>query len=341
MKIAILGAGMIVADLLPITKDFENISFTAIFGAENDRANMAEFAEKYGIQEIFYDYTALLASDIADTIYVALPNFLHYQFAKKALEAGKSVIVEKPFTSNLKEYEELERLALEKKLFIFEAITNQYLANYQALKADLATIGDVKIVECNYSQYSSRYDLFKAGTVLPAFNPAMSGGALMDLNIYNIHFVVGLFDKPKEVNYLANIERGINTSGILILDYGHLKAICIGAKDCAAPVVSTIQGNSGTIRVEGPSNAIDTYTYRLNQEAPVVKDFKIHQHRMYDEFVAFEKILANHDFDEMTARLAHSRTVMTIIDQAKSSANIVFDADEQKRGWDKSPQSLK
>jgi predicted dehydrogenase len=329
MKIAILGAGMIVADLLPITKDFENIDFTAIFGTENDKEKMTEFADQYGISEIFYDYDTLLASDIADTIYVALPNFLHYPFAKKALEAGKNVIVEKPFTSNLTEYNELEKLALEKKVFLFEAITNQYLANYQALKADLANIGDIKIVECNYSQYSSRYDLFKAGTILPAFNPAMSGGALMDLNIYNIHFVVGLFGKPQKVEYLANIERGIDTSGILVLDYGHLKAICIGAKDCAAPVASAIQGDKGTIRVEGPANAVASYTYILNQEAPVVKDFKRHAHRMYDEFVAFEKIIATNDFAEMTARLVHSRLVMEIIETAKASANLVFGADEK------------
>ncbi|GFH43190.1 NAD(P)-dependent oxidoreductase [Lactococcus hodotermopsidis] len=329
MKIAILGAGMIVSDLLPIVKDFDNIDFTAIFGAESDKEKMAEFVENYGIGSIFYDYDALLSSDIADTIYVALPNFLHYPFAKKALEAGKNVIVEKPFTSNLQEFTELETLAKAKKLFLFEAITNQYLKNYEAIKADLPTIGDVKIVACNYSQYSSRYDLFKAGTILPAFNPAMSGGALMDLNIYNIHFVVGLFGKPEKVDYLANIAHGIDTSGILMLDYGHLKAICIGAKDCAAPVASTIQGDKGTIRVEGPSNTVEAYSYILNKQAPIIKDVKSHEHRMFDEFVAFEKMIATDDFDEMTARLANSRIVMTIIEQAKASANLVFGADQK------------
>ena len=49
----------------------------------------------------------------------------------------------------------------------------------------------------------------------------------MDINIYNIHFVVGLFGKPEKVQYLANIERDIDTSGILVLDYGAFKAVCI------------------------------------------------------------------------------------------------------------------
>lgn len=327
MKIAILGAGMIVADLLPITKDFERIDITAIFGTLYDRENMTTFAEKYGIQEIFYDYAALLASDVADTIYVALPNHLHYQFAKQALEAGKHVIVEKPFTSNLTEYQHLEALAVEHKVFLFEAITNQYLANYQAIQADLPSLGDIKLITCNYSQYSSRYDAFKAGTVLPAFDPDKSGGALMDLNIYNLHFVIGLFGQPDNVQYLANLERGIDTSGLLILDYGHLKAVCIGAKDCAAPASTTIQGNKGTLHVNGPLNAVASYSTTLNHEATIQKDVRDYPHRMYDEFVAFEEMIRKHDYKAMSTRLLHSRHVMTVIEQAKASANLVFGAD--------------
>ncbi len=95
-----------------------------------------------------------------------------------------------------------------------EAITNQYLKNFQGIKEAVKKIGTLKIIECNYSQYSSRYDAFKEGTILPAFNPKMGGGALMDINIYNIHLVVGLLGKPERVQYYANIERDIDTSGI-------------------------------------------------------------------------------------------------------------------------------
>ena len=94
----------------------------------------------------------------------------------------------------------------------------------------------------NYSQYSSRYDAFKRGEIAPAFNPEMGGGALRDLNIYNIHLLVGLFGKPHRVEYLPNVERGVDTSGILVLDYGNFKAVAIGAKDCSAEIRSTIQG---------------------------------------------------------------------------------------------------
>lgn len=63
---------------------------------------------------------------------------------------------------------------------------------------------------------------------------------LRDLNIYNIHLLVGLFGNPNRVEYLPNVERGVDTSGILVLDYGNFKVAAIGAKDCSAEIRSTI-----------------------------------------------------------------------------------------------------
>ena len=82
---------------------------------------------------------------------------------------------------------------------MIEAIINQYLENFKVIKDSLSEIGDIKIVNINYSQYSSRYDAFKQGEIAPAFNPEMGGGALRDLNIYNIHLLVGLFGNPNRV----------------------------------------------------------------------------------------------------------------------------------------------
>ena len=189
MKLAIFGAGMIVRDFLTITKDLPEIELKAILGTEVDISSMEQMTIDYGIEKMYIDVDECLQSEAFDTVYVALPNHLHYVFAKKALEAGKHVICEKPFTLKKSELVELEKIAASKGLVLIEAITNQYLTNYQEIKKDIQQIGTLKIIECNYSQYSSRYDAFKEGTILPAFNPKMGGGALMDINIYNIHFI--------------------------------------------------------------------------------------------------------------------------------------------------------
>lgn len=241
---------------------------------------------------------------------------------KKALEADKHVICEKPFTLNLAELEELEAIALEKNLVLVEAITNQHLHNFAALKADLEKLGDIKIVEANYSQYSSRYDAFMEGDVLPAFDPKKAGGALMDINIYNIHLLVGLFGAPKSVMYFANIDRGIDTSGMLVMDFDQFKAVCIGSKDTDAPIKSTIQGRNGALIINGPTNILASYDLAIRGKDYTTTDKRIHHHRMYEEFVAFEDIIRQRDMNRVKENLAHSKAVMGVIDQALASANL-------------------
>ena len=127
--------------------------------------------------------------------------------------------------------EELVELARHKKVFLFEAVTTQYLENYAKIRELLPRVGTVKLVQCNFSQYSSRYDAFCEGRVASSFDPACAGGALMDLGVYNVSYIVGLFGEPNQVHYIANIERGIDTSGILTMEYSGFKAVSMAAKD--------------------------------------------------------------------------------------------------------------
>ncbi|MBF7114307.1 Gfo/Idh/MocA family protein [Pediococcus pentosaceus] len=321
MKLGIVGAGMIVKDFLTMTPLLPEIELKAITGTPHAIDNMEKLQMQYGIDRVYTDIDECLANEEIDTIYVAVPNHLHFAFAKKALEAGKNVICEKPFTLNLAELEELAELAQTKQLILLEAITNQYMMNYQKIKEAVPTLGEIKVVECNYSQYSSRYDAFKAGEVLPAFNPKFGGGALMDINIYNIHFVVGLLGAPSSVKYLANIEKDIDTSGILILNYPDTKVVCIGAKDSTATIRSTIQGTKGSVIVNGATNVLDNFD--IESKAGIENfDFKQNSHRMYEEFKAFQRIIAEKDLKEAALRLQHSEEVLRVVEQALADAHI-------------------
>ena len=319
MKLALLGTGMIVKEVLPVLQEIDGIDLVAIMSTKRSIAVAKDLAQEYGMALATSDYEEILANPTVDTIYIGTPNHTHYDYARKALLAGKHIICEKPFTLLASELEDLVTIAEQKKLFLLEAITNQYLGNFQFLKEQLAQVGEVKIVSCNYSQYSSRYDAFKRGEIAPAFNPEMGGGALRDLNIYNIHLVVGLFGAPQSVQYLANIERDVDTSGMLVMDYGDFKAVCIGAKDCSAEIRSTIQGNKGSLAVLGPTNAMPEVSMTLNGQDTQVVNQNLPKHRMYDEFVAFEAMMRNQDFTNAKAQLDHSRTVIQVLDQAVKS----------------------
>ncbi len=319
MKLAVLGTGKIVKEALPVLKEINGIELVAMLSTPRSLEQAQELADIYTISQVSSDYDSILANPDVDTVYVALPNHLHYAYAKKALLAGKHVICEKPFTLTLAEFEDLAMIAEQENRILLEAITNQYLGNFAAIKGNLAKLGDVKIVECNYSQYSSRYDAFKRGEIAPAFDPEKGGGALRDLNIYNIHFVVGLFGKPENVYYLANVERGVDTSGILVMDYGHFKAVCIGAKDCAADIKSTIQGNKGSISVMGATNTLPKVALSLNDQSMTLINENTLNHRMHDEFVAFQAIIEHEDMTATKLALEHSRAVMEVLDEAVKS----------------------
>lgn len=324
MKLGILGAGMIVGHFLEMVKELPEIKLQAILGTKRSQEKLVTIKEEYEIEQAFTDFTEMLENADIDTVYVALPNHLHYTYAKQALEYGKHVICEKPFTLTLAEFKELKQLALDKNLVLVEAITNQYLGNYQTIKEIMSELGDLKVIECNYSQYSSRYDAFREGTVLPAFNPKMGGGALMDINIYNIHFVTGLLGRPSKVYYLPNIERDIDTSGVLVLDYPDVKVVCIGAKDSTSEIRSTIQGNKGSILINGSSSLIMEVEKQLNGQEPIVYNNNAHPHRMYEEFAEFYRMISEHDMVAVEKQLNHSEIVMEVVDKALASANLVL-----------------
>lgn len=327
IKIGIIGSGMIVHDLFRFIEEIPEYEFYAIAGTPRSMDQLNELSNEHHIRYVYIDYKELLKNEEVNTVYIATPNHLHYQMCKEALLMGKNVICEKPFTSNGKELKELIEIAKEKHLIMLEAISNQYNRNYLSIKEHIKELGKIKIVQCNYSQYSSRYNAFKQGTILPAFDYQKSGGALMDLNIYNIHFVVGLFGKPERVAYLANIENKIDTSGILTMDYGSFKCVCIGAKDCSSPVTTNVQGDEGCIHLDVPLNVCSAYTLYKNDRSSQEFNYTNGKHRMYDEFVAFAKIIQENDMETSHKMLTHSQIVMDVVDQAKASANLMFAAD--------------
>ena len=318
MNLGIVGAGMIVKDFLSFSHELPEIKLEAIVARNIE--NLKNLQNTYNIKQIYTDLDECLSSPNIDTIYVAVPNNLHYSVTKKALKAGKNVICEKPFTLDYNETVELFQLAESNNLILIEAITNQYLPNYLEIKENLSQIGNIRLVECNFSQLSSRYEAFKKGIIAPVFDKNQGGGVLGDLNIYNIHFVVGLFGAPRNSEYYPNIVREVDTSGILILEYDEFKVVCIAAKDTYNNSYTNIQGDKGLIRVVGTPNEVPNYIIK-NDEVEMKVNKNIHKHRMYSEFKKFIDVIDNKDFDFMKKQKEHSLAVMEIFDKSRKQIN--------------------
>ena len=305
---------MIVKDFLSFAHELPEIKLEAI--AARNIENLKELQSKYNIKNIYTDIDLCLENKEIDAIYVAVPNNIHYTVAKKALEAGKNVICEKPFTLKYDEAVELFEIAEAKGLILIEAITNQYQKNYLDIKDNIDNIGEIRLVECNFSQLSSRYEAFKNGVIAPVFDKSKGGGVLGDLNIYNIHFVVGLFGKPNKVHYSPNIVNDVDTSGVLLLEYDNFKVVCIAAKDTFNNSYVNIQGDQGIIKVIGPTNEVPNYSIQTKDNF-INENNNIHSHRMFAEFKKFVEVINNKDFDFMNDQKEHTLNVMYIYEEAK------------------------
>lgn len=327
MKLGIVGSGKIVIECLQAIQSIDAISCTAICVREHSRDKAQALADEYHIPAIFTDYAEFLADADIDILYIGIVNSEHYAYSLQALQAGRHVICEKPFTSTCQELETLVELAKRQNLFLFEAITMLYCPNFQYIRQNLAALGDIKLVQCNYSQYSSRYDQYLAGKVLPAFDPALSGGALYDINVYNIHFVTALFGRPQHVHYLANTGfNGIDTSGVVILKYPTFSAVCSGAKDSQSPSFATVQGTRGYLQLTSAPNTALGVISAIKGELDSI-NLQHHDQHMYYEFKAFAELFAANDLASCHSNLDHSLDVLSVLTDARADAGIVFAAD--------------
>ena len=331
MKLAILGTGFIVREgALPALKEVPEIEVAAILSRPKSKSEAEKFATIYSIPQIYTDYNELLKNPEIDFVYIGLINSVHYEYTKKALLAGKNVIVEKPFASAAREVAELRQLALDKNLYVFEAVTLLHLPNFAAIKENLPKLGKIKAVVANYSQYSSRYDKYLQGEVLPAFDPKSSGGALYDINIYNLNFIIGLFGKPQKVSYNANIGfNGIDTSGVVTLQYPDFFALAIGAKDTESPGYVTIQGEKGYIKVTDTPNELRSFEMNIRGSG-VTAHYALNKysHRMVHEFKEFAEIFVTKNYDKVKQGLDVSLAVLETAENSRKQVGIVFPCDE-------------
>ena len=326
MKLAIAGGGLIVRTVAPYLIPW-GWEVSGICVTETGVQRAEELAKQWGSPTVYTDYDRMLTDTDAEVIYVAVPNDMHFSFTKKALEQGFHVILEKPITSNLREARQLADMAKENGQFLFEAITTIYLPTFDLIRQNLHRIGEIKLVSCNFSQYSSRYDAFQQGIIAPVFDPEKSGGVLMDLNIYNIHWIMRLLGSPESVTYRANLDRGVDTSGVLTMSYPGFQAVSVAAKDCGAPCRYIIQGTKGYLLQDRPANEGGEILLHLHDGTEERFDAPV-EHRMAPEFAFFREQLESGDTHKCYDLLDYSLEVARVLQMARDSAGIRFPADD-------------
>ena len=321
MNVGIIGSGFIVPVFIQTAKQIRSYHLRAIWGRHEEK--LMPFRDE--VDYCTTDLEKILTDEKIDVIYVALPNSLHYSYALKALQHGKHVIVEKPFTVHRKQAKKLIDTAEKNKLIVFEAVMTRCIPNYQRMKQIKDQLGEIRMVTADISQYSRRYDLFQEGNIPANLDCRLAGGALMDLNVYNIHYVTGMFGKPKKVTYHPNISRNVDTSGVLVLDYGSFKASLLAAKDCNGDSRVTVQGTKGYLCCHSSAGRCGDFTWKMNgkkekQRAGDNDEFGGWKHELKE----FARLYREKDLEK--ARDYNEETLLTmwVLDEAMKSAGLDY-----------------
>lgn len=325
IKLGTIGSGVIVHSILDNVQRTDGITLEAVYSRSEEKA--AALAKEYGCQKTYTDMDAFLADESINLVYIATPNLLHFPQAKKALLAGKNVLLEKPFTTTYAHAQELASLAREKGLLLVEAAPTSFLPNFAILKNELPKIGNIKLVMSNYSQYSSRYDAVLRGEVPPVFDPAFGGGCLMDINFYNVLLNVLLFGAPKSATYHANRPAGLSdTSGIMVMEYDGFVSTNVGAKDTWGVNFFQIEGEKGYIYVENGSNGIQSVR-TVTKTSDETQNLQSSTDRWFYEIQELTRLLLNNERESLDARLDTTLTTTQVIESTRKAAGILFPGD--------------
>jgi predicted dehydrogenase len=204
VRVGILGAARIAPNAL--IKPARNVTEAEVVAvAARDRSRADAFASKHGVPKVCESYAALIADPGVDAIYNPLPNGLHAEWTIAALEAGKHVLCEKPFTANAKEAEDVAAVATRTGLVVMEAFHYRYHPLARRMRdivesGELGTIRRVETALCfplpKFSDIRYQYDL--------------AGGATMDVGTYTVHMARLLGCEEPEVLSAAPKLRSLN-----------------------------------------------------------------------------------------------------------------------------------
>ena len=208
----ILGLGWIGGDFSQALVD----AGIGIYAFASEKPGKAEqWKEKFGAEKAYTTYEALLADPEIDVVYIATPHSNHYEWAMKALEQGKNILVEKAITVCSEQLEDMKKLAAEKGVQIFEAQTIYHMPLYDKLHEliDSGKLGPVKMIQVNFGS-CKEYDVKNR-----FFNQDLAGGALLDIGVYALSFVRP-FLKSQPDTVLTTVKRfetGVDESSGIIL----------------------------------------------------------------------------------------------------------------------------
>ncbi len=319
MKIAILGLGLIADLVAPTIAATPGTECWAV--AARDLSRAEAFAKKHGFRKAYGSYEAMLSDPDVELVYVATPHSLHAEHMKLCMEHGKAVLCEKAFTLNANEARQVAAVSEKTGVYAAEAMWTRYMPSRRIIQETLESgiIGPVHMLTANLS-----YDIdFKARLV----DPALAGGALLDVGVYGVNFALMHFGNEIEKidSSVQWTPSGVDAQESVSLQYrdGRMAVLTHGMY-ARGDRKGIFHGEKGYIVVENINNpnAIRVYddSDRLIRDIPVPAQISGYEY----EFIEAMDRVSKGCREAASMSQAESIALMERLDEVRAQWGLVY-----------------
>ncbi len=319
VRFGLIGTNFVTEWFLEQALRRKDFVLEAVYSRSIEKA--CSFTERYGARKAYDTLDDLYADKSVNAIYIASPNCCHFEQAMGALMHKKHVLVEKPAVPSEEEFIFLQNTAKENGVLLLEAMRPAFSPGIAMVKEYINDIAPVRYARIAYCQYSSRYDAFKEGRILNAFNPALKNGALMDIGVYCIHVLVSLFGKPASMQASSMLlSNGLDGAGAITAVYPDLLAQLSYSKISDSRSSSELQGERGTLLIDDICNP-KTLTLWIRGKEPVEIAVPVSDFGMGAEIDAFLRMIkegGEGPFQQDTS------ITLRIMDEVRAQTGITF-----------------
>lgn len=322
----ILGCGRIAGKFASDLRLVENAALAAV--ASRDKLNADSFGKASGADQVYYNYEDLANAKDVDIIYVATPHGLHFEHVMLCLQHDKAVLCEKAFAINAKQANVMIEAARKKNLFLMEALWSKFIPSYQKMMQMIeeGKLGKINNVLINFG-------FIPQAPVAPRiFDPALGGGTLLDIGVYNVFFALAALGKPHSIEAcMTPAATGVDEQCAILFRYNNgAIAQLFSSFSSHLPTEANISGDKGRLllghRFYAPESTLEYYPGRYDTKQ-IVEVEKVKGWGYHYEIAHAGECLRKGLTESPVITHADTLLLMETLDEIRKKAGLRYPAD--------------